>query len=191
MKSRVDQIVTFYQESQKLCKASLTDGSNQKPKYSLRTLTRALEYSEKICSLYGLERSLYEGFSMSFLTQLNAQSIPIMEKLIRTHIVKNLTKSQLKTLPNLSEQLKSKNVKFEHFWIEIGDKDPIRPEDYIKTNTVRKQLRSLARVVLSRKYPVLLQGPTSSGKTSMYIFIILFFKFINFDFNLIFNFILF
>ena len=40
-------------------------------------------------------------------------------------------------------------------------------ENYILTKSVREHLRNLARAVLIKRYPVLLQGPTSSGKTSL------------------------
>lgn len=38
---------------------------------------------------------------------------------------------------------------------------------YVLTKTIREHLKNLARAVFVRKYPVLLQGPTSSGKTSL------------------------
>jgi midasin (ATPase involved in ribosome maturation) len=37
----------------------------------------------------------------------------------------------------------------------------------VLTRSTRENLRRIARVLVTRKYPVLLQGPTSSGKTSM------------------------
>ena len=39
--------------------------------------------------------------------------------------------------------------------------------DYIITDSVRRHMQNLARVVQVGKFPILLQGPTSSGKTSM------------------------
>lgn len=40
-------------------------------------------------------------------------------------------------------------------------------ENFVITPTVSANLKNLARAVLLRKYPILLQGPTSSGKTSL------------------------
>ncbi len=37
----------------------------------------------------------------------------------------------------------------------------------MKTPSVERHLRNLARAVLLRRHPILLQGPTSSGKTSL------------------------
>lgn len=41
------------------------------------------------------------------------------------------------------------------------------PAQYILTESIKNHLNNLARIVLARRYPILLQGPTSSGKTSM------------------------
>ena len=38
---------------------------------------------------------------------------------------------------------------------------------YVLTKSIREHLKNLARAVFIRRYPVLLQGPTSSGKTSL------------------------
>lgn len=41
-----------------------------------------------IVAHYGLQRALYEGVSMSFLTQLNRPSYPLMMELIKKHLAK-------------------------------------------------------------------------------------------------------
>ena len=58
-------------------------------------------------------------------------------------------------------------VEFHGFWLEVGPLKAHVPEDYILTPSIRNHVRDLARIMLTRKYPILLQGPTSSGKTSM------------------------
>ena len=168
VKPPVDSIVQFYLSAKKEANINLSDGANHKPHYSLRSLCRALQYTRDVVSQFGFYRSLYEGICASFLTQLNSKSIPIMERLIHKFIVAELTKNKqsLKTMP---KQPSPKHVKFSQFWIEIGgngDKVEI-PANYILTKSIKNHLTSLARIVLTRKYPVLLQGPTSSGKTSM------------------------
>ncbi len=49
-------------------------------------------------------------------------------------------------------------VLFEQFWIATGDQAVADPSHYILTDSIRKHLANLARAVLSRKYPVLLQA---------------------------------
>ena len=48
-----------------------------------------------------------------------------------------------------------------------GNKTPNVQENYILTNTVRRNLKDIARVVSLSDFAILLQGETSVGKTSM------------------------
>ena len=52
------------------------------------------------------------------------------------------------------------------YGIEKGDL-PCTDSGYILTETVRKHVANVARVVIDSRYAVLLEGPTSVGKTSM------------------------
>lgn len=51
----------------------------------------------------------------------------------------------------------------------VGDDDFV--QSYVQTKSVKEHLRNLARAIFIGKYPVLLQGPTSSGKTSLVQFL--------------------
>lgn len=58
----------------------------------------------------------------------------------------------------------------ERYWVEAGDLDRVDPEAegrYVVTPGVKTHLAALARAALLRRHPILLQGPTSSGKTSL------------------------
>ena len=58
----------------------------------------------------------------------------------------------------------------EQYWVEGGPFERVDPETsgrYIVTPNVRTHLSALARAALLRRHPILLQGPTSSGKTSL------------------------
>lgn len=72
----VDDIVEFYLAARQEAQATLFDGANQKPQYNLRTLSRALEYTRTALPHYGFLRSLYDGFSMCFLTLLDVSFLP-------------------------------------------------------------------------------------------------------------------
>lgn len=65
----------------------LVDGAGQKPAYNLRTLSRALHYARAATPLYGMQRALYDGAAMAFLTQLAPSSAPRMEALIAKHLL--------------------------------------------------------------------------------------------------------
>ena len=66
---------------------TLVDGAGSKPAYNLRTLSRALQYARIALPQYGLQRALYDGCAMAFLTQLHPSSAPAMERLLQTHIL--------------------------------------------------------------------------------------------------------
>eukprot|EP01132_Coremiostelium_polycephalum_P002326 gene2326-2870_t len=160
----IEDIVDFYLTAKKEAATRLVDGSNQKPHFSLRTLSRALHYTKHVCKQFGFQRALFEGISMSFLTQLSRQSYPMMEQIIKQFIKKGDNKfySQPITKPQGDS-----HIQIEQFWVEIGEFAPIVPSHYILTPSIKANLNNLSRILVSRKHPILLQGPTSSGKTSM------------------------
>lgn len=146
----------------------LVDGSNQKAHFSLRTLTRTLVYVTDITATYGLRRALYEGFSMSFLTLLNRESETLLLPLIEKHLLGSQKSSRalLRQTPR-SPQDSRPRVQFRDYWIAQGDVPIDVQPYYIITPFIERNLLNLVRATSTRRFPVLLQGPTSSGKTSM------------------------
>lgn len=62
------------------------------------------------------------------------------------------------------------HVLVEQYWVESGDAargDPEASGRYVVTPGTRRRLGALARAATLRRHPILLQGPTSSGKTSL------------------------
>jgi midasin len=57
-------------------------------------------------------------------------------------------------------------VKVGPFYLARGPLPPDPTEEYIITPSVEKKLVDLARIILGRRFPVLIEGPTSTGKTS-------------------------
>eukprot|EP00899_Mesostigma_viride_P010035 jgi/Mesvir1/19032/Mv12798-RA.1 len=177
----VEGIVDFYLSARTEAETSLLDGANQKPEYSLRTLTRALEYTLTALPVYGLHRSLHDGLSMCFLTLLQRPCWARMERLIG-QVVAASSKSLAKPPPRPGGG--GEYALLENFWLEMGphssnasasslspastaSRQVEREKAYVLTPSVRQHLNNIARAVLVRRYPILLQGPTSSGKTSM------------------------
>ncbi|KKY20099.1 putative aaa atpase [Phaeomoniella chlamydospora] len=146
----------------------LTDGAGNLPHFSIRTLVRTLLYLRKHVGVYGLRRALYEGFSMSFLTMLSKESelglIPVLDKYVLAS-QKN-ARSLLRQSPRPPTD-GPEYVQFRHYWVPKGSVEPKREAQYIITPFVERNLLNLARAVSMRMFPILLQGPTSSGKTSM------------------------
>lgn len=170
-----DDIARLYLNTKKLAEQKrIVDGANEVPHFSLRTLTRVLTYVNTIGSLYGIRRALYEGFSMGFLTLLDRQSENMLVPLIFHHLLDSHGDPQ----SLLSQPPKHPNdgrsyVKFQNkardrqYWLFQGDEQPVEREDYIITPYVERNLLNLVRATSTRRFPVLIQGPTSAGKTSM------------------------
>ncbi|XP_061171072.1 midasin-like [Saccostrea echinata] len=163
--THIQGIVKFYLAVKKAAVDKLMDGTGHKPHFSLRTLCRALRFAaSNPCGQ--VSRSLYEGFCLSFLTQLDRASHPVVVNLITQHIVgKSNIKSLLKQ--GIREPLEGGCLQFEGYWVSKGRATPTVPSNYILTPSVRANLRDLARVVSAGQHPVLLQGETSVGKTSL------------------------
>ncbi|WOL06186.1 midasin isoform X3 [Canna indica] len=156
-----EKIVRFYKAAKRESEERLQDGANQKPQFSLRSLARALEYTRMARKRFSLHEALYDGFCMFFLTLLDGPSAKIMHDMIVSYIL---------------EKTKPKNNSFDEY---IKDRSSCQdvPElagimdNYILTKSVKQNLKNLARAVYIKKFPVLLQGPTSSGKTSLVHFL--------------------
>lgn len=146
----------------------LVDGAGQRPHFSIRTLSRTLVYATTIARTYGLRRALYEGFCMSFLTLLDKPSAALLEPIIRQYTIDRLgnAKSVLATLPPAPTD-GFEYIQFRHYWLRRGEFEPEEDDRYIITPSVEYNLLSLVRATATKSFPVLIQGPTSSGKTSM------------------------
>ncbi|KAG5948870.1 hypothetical protein E4U53_006121 [Claviceps sorghi] len=170
-----DDIARLYMNTKRMAQEKrLVDGANEVPHFSLRTLTRVLSYVTTIAPLYSLRRALYEGFSMGFLTLLDRDSEKTLLPLIYHHLLdKHGNPQSLLSQPPKHPNDGRRYVKFQnknrdrHYWLFQGEQTPIEREDYIITPYVERNLLNLVRATSTRRFPVLIQGPTSAGKTSM------------------------
>nr|XP_020508278.1 midasin [Labrus bergylta] len=159
----ISGIISFYLAVRKEAHSHLVDGTGHRPHYSLRTLCRALKYvAVNPCN--SVQRSLYEGFCLSFLTQLDRSSHPVVQKLVCQHILLGNTKCLKQPIPAPSGR---PCVDVEGYWVSQGEMEPALDPSYILTASVKLNLRDLARVVSAGSHPVLIQGETSVGKTSL------------------------
>ncbi|KAJ9190362.1 hypothetical protein P3X46_001577 [Hevea brasiliensis] len=147
------RIINFYETAKVNSEEKLQDGANQKPQYSLRSLYRALEYAREAKVKFGFQKAVYDGFRMFFLTMLDRPSAKIMKKMIGHKLLGGNKPSPVTFDAYLRVKKDSSSDDF--------------LENYVLTKSVMKQLENLARAVFIKRYPVLLQGPTSSGKTSL------------------------
>ncbi|XP_077240383.1 midasin-like protein isoform X2 [Tasmannia lanceolata] len=153
----LDRIVCFYKKAKIESEYGLQDGANQKPQFSLRSLARALEYTRRAEKFFGFQKALYDGFCMFFLTLLDGPSAKIMDNMILSHL---LGGNMPPEVPFDSYLMENKKFKLDSACDAFLD-------SYVLTKSIKVHLRNLARAVFIKRYPVLLQGPTSSGKTSL------------------------
>lgn len=149
-------------------RAQLADGQNTPPHFSMRTLARALTFAGEFAPTFGLRRALYEGFIMAFTMLLDERSQTVVRALIDKHVVQGAKnpRSLMERVPTKPASMDAA-IRLHHYWLEQGPFEPEEPDDYILTPSVQAKVCDLARAVLTRKVPVLIQGPTSAGKTSV------------------------
>lgn len=162
-----NDIAQLYIEAKNLAESNkIVDGSNQKPHFSIRTLTRAIVYVCDIIQIYGLRRSLYEGFCMCFLTLLDETSESLLKPIIEKYTLGRLKNSQ-SVLAQIPSSPGPGFVKFKHYWMKCGPEEIQKQSHYIITPYVERNILNLVRATSTKRFPVLVQGPTSAGKTSM------------------------
>ncbi|UKZ77768.1 hypothetical protein TrVFT333_005494 [Trichoderma virens FT-333] len=170
-----DDIARLYLNTKRMAEEKrLVDGANEVPHFSLRTLTRVLSYVNTIAPFYGIRRAMYEGFSMGFLTLLDRNSEKMLLPLIYHHLLdKHGNPQSLLSQPPKHPGDGRQYVKFQNqsrdrqYWLFQGEQAPIERDDYIITPYVERNLLNLVRATSTRRFPILIQGPTSAGKTSM------------------------
>lgn len=170
-RSAVENVVDLYLEISALSGSRLYDGAGHRAHFTLRSLTRALSFAAHIAPVYSLRRALYEGFQLTFATALDAISQSLLDEALFRHLLSGIRNPQgyVNQVPKrpVIDGVSDFDL-FQTFWIERGPHaQPVSEDAYIITPSVSAKLRNLARAVLNRKVPVLIQGPTSSGKTSM------------------------
>ena len=173
-------VVDMYLQCRNLADSVLVDGSGQKPRYTLRTLSRALSATNTIVrkQKLPLNRALYEGFHLAFEGPLDEKSLKIVDKLL----IRTLNIGSEKSLmdhPGIRPGGRNTENTFElikPFWIAKGPfvslDWSIKDEHtgcsrFVLVPSTESNLRRLARAISSGPWPILLEGPTSAGKTTL------------------------
>ena len=166
-KGIIMDIAEFYSAVKKLSESrQISDGDNHRPHFSMRTLTRALTFAADTASAYSLRRSVWEGCLMAFTMVLDTESAQLVTTVARKHLLAGVRNSRSMLLKEPSAPKTGTFVKFGPFYLEKGPLEEDLAEDYILTPSVQQKLIDLARIILTRRFPILIEGPTSSGKTS-------------------------
>lgn len=155
----MENIVNFYLEARKMCREGLLeDGRGKVPQYSMRTLCRALRYVKEFGPLYGAATALFCALKIFFETMLCNESRHEFYKIVKI-LEPPPTRMPMQPSPN--------HINILGYW---HDKGPVAIFDdpaFILTPSVKEHLTQLARTIIFQNNAILLEGPTSSGKTSM------------------------
>ncbi|KAK0187828.1 midasin nuclear AAA ATPase [Armillaria mellea] len=169
-KPAILNVAEFYSAVKQLSETrQIADGSNHRPHYSMRTLARALTFAADTASTFGLRRAIWEGCLMAFTMVLDGPSAELVTSLAQKYLLAGVRnpRSILSKVPSPpTSRSPDEFVKFGPFYLEKGPLEPDSADEYIMTPSVETKLIDLARIVLTRRFPILIEGPTSSGKTS-------------------------
>lgn len=143
----------------------LADGANQRPHYSVRTLARALTFASALAPAYGLRRALAEGVCMAFGMLLDAPSAARLQQCTTAHLLARARDVRVR-VGYVPPRPGDDYVQIGAFWLATGPLAPDTEASYVLTPSVEAKVHALARALVTRQSPVLIQGPTSAGKTS-------------------------
>lgn len=152
-------IVELYLRCRDLAEKSLVDGSGHRPRYTPRTLSRALTAAQNIVMYQKLplKRALFEGFQLAFQGPLDECSLKAIGKVIQKSIGKDLEKNML----DHPGRRPGDSIEYElikPFWIRAGPLNRINwsrensatgRSRFILTPSTALNLRRLARAVAS------------------------------------------
>jgi midasin len=171
--------VDVYLKCRELAESSLVDGGGHKPRFTLRSLSRALSAAKNmvLAQRLPLRRAIYEGFQLSFEGALESQSTKLVRKVLKSLLDSDLKKNEMDH-PGRKPGGKSDSsdyVLIKPFWVKTGSLEPVDWSEaaangrsrFILTPSTASNLRKLARTLAAGPWPVLLEGPTSAGKTTL------------------------
>ncbi|GBE59483.1 ATPase associated with various cellular activities (AAA) family protein [Babesia ovata] len=157
------ELCHFYLKVVELCRnGELEDGSFKTPTFTLRNLVRTLHYMQHVMQrshrpLKDGRAAFVEGSLACFASSLGSASFSKVESL--------LPSVPSRTSTSFEESVDY--VRVEGYWIRRGGEPIHRQEQFIVTPNISKNLRRLCRILSGLRVPVLLEGPTAAGKTSL------------------------
>lgn len=173
--------VDVYLKCRNLAEKSLVDVGGQRPRYTLRTMCRSLTAARNLITeqKFGIKRALFEGYGLGFEGVLDESSSILLRQLLNDTLGHNLTTKELDhpgPRPRGGSRKIDEFVLMKPFWLKAGPNEQVDWSDagltsdipkFVLTKSTMFNLRRLSRTISAGPYPVLLEGPTSAGKTTM------------------------
>ena len=179
--SIIRDIVSVYLGCRAAAEDHLSDSTGQRPRYSLRSLTRSLQAAKSLLAI-GIRpfpRAIFEALLLNFQTMLSeGGSKEYMHTYLKQSLYPECSSKELNMPPSRPGGRKTTGddwVLVKPFWLHAG---PLSTTDwavrdnrgitrFVLTSKVESYIRCLAAFVGADVAPILIQGPTSIGKTSM------------------------
>ena len=181
--SIIRDIVSVYLGCRASAEDHLSDSTGQRPRYSLRSLTRSLQAAKSLLAI-GIRpfpRAIFEALLLNFQTMLSegGGSKEYMHTYLKQSLYPECSSKELNMPPSRPGGRKTTGddwVLVKPFWLHAG---PLPTTDwavrdgktgitrFVLTSKVESYIRCLAAFVGADVAPILIQGPTSIGKTSM------------------------
>ncbi|CAJ1345251.1 unnamed protein product, partial [Effrenium voratum] len=177
-----DAIVGFYKHAALLCRqSSLLDGAGRVSYFSLRNLTRALRFALRLARrahhALPAKQALAQGLAVGFATTLDLGSSKVVEDMIKEALgVSPVLGAKDGTSSTAAVKMDADQgwINVEGYWIKAGPQKVdigAAHQDFVITTSVRRNLQNIARMLSGGRFPILLEGPTSAGKTSLVKFL--------------------
>ncbi len=168
--SAVADIVSVYLGCRAASEDHLTDSTGQRPRYSLRSLTRSLQAAKSFLAIgiRPFSRALFEAFLLNFQTMLSEGSRDYMHTYLKHSLYSEGSIKELTFPPPRPGGRSSTGadwVLVKPFWLHSG---PLAPVDwaerdehgmtrFVLTKTVENNVRCLAAGVGAQVAPILIQ----------------------------------
>ena len=160
---------------------SLVDGGGQKPRYTLRTLCRSLTAARNLITQqrFACQRAILEGFQFAFEGSLDLPSRKIIQKEFKSLLPKGISHKERDHPGRRPDGRKGSEsfVLVKPFWIKSGTEEQVDWADpssspngkpkFVLTPSATSNLRRLCQAAAAGPWSVLLEGPTSAGKTTI------------------------
>jgi midasin len=171
--------VDIYLKCRQLSEQQLVDGTGQRPRYTLRTMCRALSAARCLIvqQKFSVKRALFEGYELGFEGCLDLASRQALKRLLSSNLGSGISKKELE-YPGRRPGGRSGSddyVLVKPFWLKAGLLEKVDFAEasrgihsrFVLTPSMLINLRRLSRAIACGPWPVLLEGPTSAGKTTL------------------------
>ena len=173
--------VDTYLQCRLLSDQSLVDGGGQRPRYTMRTLCRALSAARNLIiqQRFAPQRAVLEGFQLAFEGSLDLPSRDVIQKKFSALLPKGISHKERDHPGRRPDGRKGSElfILINPFWIHSGKEDQVDWADpssssngkpkFVLTPSATSNLRRLCQAVASGPWSILLEGPTSAGKTTL------------------------